>query len=332
MKYLKYILISIFVVSCSVQEVTGPRLEVTIISPEINPTTAQALIISNQKFIYEAKVLGADSSTFEWKVDNEVISNQLKSDSITYKEEGQHVARFSTSNESYEAFAEIIVNVVSRVATFNDLLLETDSYWIGNDSTGEASTFTTGGIDFLNNSPTIENDYYNFGYSNLTDSVNEAIFNKYGAYILVPSPNQFGIARLDSAQEDLKITFDSLYTPTSIALANNPLVMKQARGDFGLDSAFTSGDYYDIEIRGINNDGSITDAFASLRMFEKTSTSFNSVKEWTSVDLTSLGIVKGIQFKVNTTAKDQDGILTIEKRFCLDNLILINDANNFVTP
>ncbi|NME71130.1 DUF4465 domain-containing protein [Flammeovirga aprica] len=330
MKFLKYIFVLSFLIAigCGVDEITGPRLELTIVSPKVNPVTAQALITTQETIIYEARVRGGDTTTYEWRVDGEVIANGLKSDSVRYTEEGRHVARFSASNENYDSYAEIIINVINKIATFEDLALELNSFWIGKGNT-DPTTFNSGGIDFPNVPPSDTTEYANFGYSNIIDSTNTN-FVEYGAYILPQSQNQFGIARMDTLQEDIKISFDTLYTPLSISIANSPKVVRYARGDIAPDSAFTRGDYYDLVIKGINEDRSFTTDSVTLRLIDRGTISLIVINEWTAVDLSPLGKVRGLQFKINTTAKHQGtNIEYIDKRFCIDDLVLIENSENF---
>ncbi|WP_044207566.1 DUF4465 domain-containing protein [Flammeovirga sp. OC4] len=330
MKFLKYIFILSFlaVLGCGVEEITGPRLELTIVSPKVNPVTAQALVTTRDTIIYEARVRGGDSTTYQWTVDGEVIVNGLISEPIRYTEEGSKVARFSASNENYDSYAEILINIINRVATFEDLPLDEDSFWIGSGNSAPTS-FESGGISFNNTPPTDTKEYADFGYSNIIDSTN-ANYVEYGAYIQTQSQNQFGIARMDTLQNDIKINFDSLFSPLSISLANNPKVVRYARGDIAPDSAFSRGDYYDIVIKGINEDRTLTADSVEVRMIERGTLSLTVLEDWTSVDLSSLGKVKGLQFEINTTAKHADtGVEYIDKRFCIDDLVLIENPENF---
>ncbi|KXX67699.1 DUF4465 domain-containing protein [Flammeovirga sp. SJP92] len=330
MEYYKYTFVLLFLIAlgCGVEEITGPRLELTIVSPKVNPVTAQALVTTQDTVVYEARVRGGDTTSYQWIVDGEVIANGLVSEPIMYTEEGQHIARFFASNENYESFAEILINVINKIATFEDLPLEDYSFWIGSGNT-EPTTFNSGGIDFLNTPPSDTTEYANFGYSNIIDST-KTDFVEYGAYILTQSRNQFGIARMDTLQEDIKITFDTLYSPLSISLANSPKVVRYARGDISPDSAFTNGDYFDVVIKGINNDGSITSDSVATRMIDRSAFSLTVVGDWTPIDLSALGKVRGLQFSINTTAVHENtGIEYIDKRFCIDDLVLIENSERF---
>ncbi|NLR92918.1 MULTISPECIES: DUF4465 domain-containing protein [Flammeovirga] len=340
MKYCKYILFILpFVISaCSTEAIQAPRLEVAIVSPVVNPTTAQALILKDQEFVFEARERGANPDTYKWEVNGEVISNQLSTEPVSYATEGARTAKFSASNESYDASAEITVYVVERVATFEDLTLEENTYWVGDGTSGTQSTFTTGNITFQNTSPTESDDFYDFGYSNIIDEESES-YEKYGAYLLTNKINTYGLARSDT-QGKITLKFDAAYSPLGVSIANSPLVVNSANGDYDPEEPteddlllkFGSGDYYDVEIRAVNEDGTVTEEFVSIRLISATATTITSQSVWENIELSTFGLVHGLEFRINTSKKDSEtSDIYMPTRFCFDNLILINDNGDNVT-
>ncbi|OHX67147.1 DUF4465 domain-containing protein [Flammeovirga pacifica] len=314
---------SFLLYSCGVEEIKDPRLEVAIISPKVNPTTARALVLKDQKFVYEARVRGGDDDSYKWSVNNEQIATTLRTDSISYSNEGFQIAKFEAGNNTYTGSAEITLYVVERAASFDDLTLNDNSYWVGNDMSGSSSTFTSGNISFNNVSPTSSDDYYEFGYSNITDSsVSE--YGQYGAFLLLPSNNQFGVVRTYENGK-LIMKFDGKYSPMSIDLANNGSVVQYAKGETG-NNAFSNGDFYQIDIRGIRGDTVATDTVISTTLISRISNNLSVNNSWENQELISLGLVEGLEFTITTSKKDTANVITYPRRFCIDNLILLNDS------
>ncbi|MBB6461405.1 DUF4465 domain-containing protein [Flammeovirga kamogawensis] len=315
--------------SCGVNKESGPRLEVTIIQPKIDPTTAQALQLKGQKFVYESKTIGGDTDSYKWEVDNQVIGTSLLTDSVSYDTEGVKKARFSVTNSAFDAYAEIEVLIVKYMAFFDDLTLSDNSFWVGDATNGSASTFTTGNVVLPNTSPKIDgdnsDDFYNFGYSNITDSSSND-FHKYGVYLKVPasSVSNFGLARMKQDKPTMNLIFDTELYPISISIANSPDAIAAA------DSILKSGDTYILEVRGINSANEQTEELASLTLITGVTDTISAVTKWTKLELNTLGRVKGLNFTINSTKKDPDtGALDLEAKFCLDNLLLVESEQKF---
>ncbi|WP_170178501.1 DUF4465 domain-containing protein [Flammeovirga pectinis] len=321
-----FLLIPLFF-SCGVNKESGPRLEVTILQPRVDPTTAQALLLKGQKFVYESKTIGADKDSYKWEVDNQVIGTSLLTDSISYDTEGVKQARFSVSNVAFDAYAEIEVLIVKYMAFFDDLTLSDNSYWVGDATDGSSTTFTTGNVVLPNTSPKVDgdnsDDFYNFGYSNISES-SATDYEKYGAYLRVPSGSNYGLARMKQSDPTMNLIFDTELYPVSISIANSPLVVTAA------ETLFENGDTYILEIRGINSANEQTKELASFTLITGGAESTTAVNKWTKLDLDTLGKVKGLNFTINCTKKDEDtGALDLEAKFCLDNLLLVESEQNF---
>ncbi|MBB3699673.1 DUF4465 domain-containing protein [Flammeovirga yaeyamensis] len=333
--YINLLIVPFVFFSCGVEEIKDPRLEVAIISPRVNPTTARSIVLKDQKFVYEARVKGGESSSYKWLVDDEQIATTLRSDSISYDTEGFRKARFEAANNSYEGSAEVLLYVVERAASFEDLPLAENSFWAGVDNAGTVSTFTSGNIPFSNTSPKDTIDYLEFGYSNITDSTNVNYAN-YGVFQLIASRNNYGIARTPESGK-LKMMFDGEYSPMSIEVANNPLVVQTARGDFDIYEeddttivSFANGDFYNLEIRGLLDDTTTTETVISSPLVSKSSNILTVQNSWLNQELITLGLVKGLEFTINTSKVDSTGVITYPTRFNIDNLILLNDGGEII--
>ena len=195
-------------------------------------------------------------------------------------------------------------------------------------------------------------DYWNgFAYSNQTD-LNTASYTNYSAY----SPNGGGAngsanyAFVYSYSGDT-MTFDQTVNIQSVMITNSVWAYKFIDGSDGSGHAFQTGDYFKLTITAVIDDNgtlgnSGDDTLGnSIDFYLADFTNGNTtiVGDWTNVDLSSLGNVKGLKFTMTATddytpfyfAMDDLVYSTTlsENDNTIDNQINIypNPATNYIT-
>jgi hypothetical protein len=153
-------------------------------------------------------------------------------------------------------------------------------------------------------------DYWNgFAYSNQTD-LNTASYTNYSAY----SPNgggangstNYGFVYSYSGDT---MTFDQVVNVQSIMITNSVWAYKFIDGSDGTGHDFQAGDYFKLTITAVTDDGgtlgdSGDDTLGnSVDFYLADFTNGNStiIGDWTNVDLSSLGNVKGLKFSMTAT-------------------------------
>lgn len=213
--------------------------------------------------------------------------------------------------------------------TFDDLTLSPNSHWSGSDGSG---SFVANGVTFPNEYNT-QFSYWSGGfiYSSSTDVTTAGYTNDFSAYT--------GIGASGSANYAVNyggnLDFGYLQALTSIEITNTTYAaLSMLNGDtfgkqFGSsvdangNTDGTNGeDYFRLLIKGYdeNNDptGTVTFYLADYRFAD--STQDYIVDTWETVDLSSLGAVRYLDFVLESTDTNAVGILT-PGYFALDNLI-----------
>jgi len=168
-------------------------------------------------------------------------------------------------------------------------------------------------------------DYWSaFAYTNQTD-LSTASYTNYSAY----SPNGGGannsnnyvIAYLYAADE---ITLDHEVIVQSINVANSVWAYKYMDGSDGSMHDYTAGDYLKLSITGILNDNTYTTPI-DFYLADFTNGNTTIIADWTTVNLSSFGGVKGLKFQLSSN----DNFTPFY--FCLDDIVYgatasINDS------
>lgn len=164
---------------------------------------------------------------------------------------------------------------------------------------------------YVNYTDTGSYDYWNgFAYSNQTD-LNTASYTNYSAY----SPNgggangspNYGFVYSYSGDT---MTFDQVVSVQSIMITNSVWAYKFMDGSDGSGHDFVTGDYFKLTITAVIDDnGTLGDSNDdtlgnSIDFYLADFTNGNTIiiGDWTNVDLSSLGNVKGLKFSM--TASD----------------------------
>lgn len=227
----------------------------------------------------------------------------------------------------------VIVKGTAQTATFENLYLDENSFWMGNLSKGiEGSTFVSGSYKFDNyacntweGQPT--SPYWgNFGYANSTSSTfdgadyfihqwNNAVgggFDGSENYMVAyPQGGKITVMNNDEGDElrGFYITNDAwnvyAYTVTD-GSTKNPTTDK---------APFGPGDWFKVKITADNGN---TKDFYLADYRDANVENHYYIDTWQWVDLRELGKVKNISFKLESSRRNKWG-MTTPAYFCLDN-------------
>lgn len=246
----------------------------------------------------------------------------------------------------YFAAAVLAANfsMAQTTVTFDDLTLGSESHYDGSDESGG---FTSGGVFFENSYDTTYN-YWSGGfiYSNTTDITTAGFTNDFSAYTAGGANGSANYAvnyggNIDFGAQALVSSIDITNgTYAALSMLNGDSYGKQfgstmdANGD--LDG--TNGeDWFRLLIVGRDGNSAITDTvifyLADYRFADNADDYI--VDSWETVDLTSLGAVRYLEFSLESSDEGQWGINT-PAYFALDDLIYgslsVNEtvANNLI--
>ena len=222
----------------------------------------------------------------------------------------------------------LLGNSQSTTLTFEDANLEVNQYLNGGDLPLDDNFFYFEDVSFQSNYDTAF-QYWTSGWavSTVQDSTTNGFSNLYGAY---PFAGADGSLTFMVGQYSAVIEFpDSLGTTVNsvdITNASFPLLVMRDGDPSGFSKQFGGADgndpdffVLDIEGRDINGDsiGVVSFYLADYR-FDDNALDY-IINEWTSVDLSSLGTVKSLEFSLRSSDENQWGILT-PAFYCIDNL------------
>ncbi len=213
----------------------------------------------------------------------------------------------------------------AAIATFEDLTLPPETYWNGADGTGG---FHSIGAFFQNNYDAEYDFWDGFAYSNRTDTETSGVAGQYNAITGSGQKRSttYGVAFV-GWQEPPTMTLstprqlDGLYVTnnnyTYYALRDGSQFSKRLGGDTGADA-----DWLRLSITGQDAAGEPTGKvefyLADFRPLDNAEDYI--VKSWEYVDLTSLGVVKRLQFALDSSDIGAFGMNT-PGYFCLDTVV-----------
>ncbi len=220
-------------------------------------------------------------------------------------------------------FLGTVVTAKTQVtATFEDLQLPLNSFWNGSDESGK---FISGHFTFYNNYNKTWGSWSGFAYSNKTDKTTPGWTNQYSAITgggVFNSSNyavgyDFGDLRVTISKPDsLSGVYITNSTYAYLALRDGDAFSKKFGGNMGQDP-----DYFRLKITGLNikgdTTGTVTFYLADFRPEDPQKDYI--IREWTWVDLSSLGIISELRFSLESTDVGVWGMNT-PAYFCLDDL------------
>jgi hypothetical protein len=228
-----------------------------------------------------------------------------------------------------------------QVATFENLTLAPNSYWDGS-ATPNGTSFTSGDAIF----PNVYSGYWNEGwaYSNKADSITAGYTNMYSAR----TGKGYNSANYAVGQQNaiIKLNANAIHGKvTGMYVTNGTYAAISMRdGDsfakkFGDSTRLFPGthpgsypDWFKLTIKGFSNGALKTDSVNFLLAdytFADNSKDY-IVKTWKWVDLTSLGNVDSVMFKLTSSDTSKYGINT-PLYFCIDNFTTESLATGIVS-
>lgn len=208
-------------------------------------------------------------------------------------------------------------------ATFEELYLEPESYWRGDEKTGGISKFYSGSYAFDNDFTKEWNSWSGFAYSNETTSATNAEFMAAAGCGANGSSN-YAVAYIYS-QPTLTVTNKEEGDSIRGCYVTNTSWVKDAilNGD-GMSTVpggFAKGDYLTVKATGYNAGGTVTSEevyyLADYRSEKAADRYYLDTWQW--LDLRSLGKVKKVTFALESTKKNSYG-MTTPAYFCLDDV------------
>jgi len=225
----------------------------------------------------------------------------------------------------------------AEIVTFDDLNLDPETFYNGSDNAGG---FVSGGVEFNNFYDDTFGTYWEgFAYSNTTDTTTADFTNQYSSITGKGADNSstYGVGYVDGFYDTIptitfpeEVTLDSAYiTNTTYAFltmrdGDENGFSKQFGGDDGNDE-----DWYLLTITGKDADENITDVIefylADFRFGDNSQDYI--IVTWTVVDLSSLGLVKTVEFSVSSSDTGDFGINN-PTYFAIDSIAIDQSDDN----
>jgi len=214
---------------------------------------------------------------------------------------------------------------VGGVVTFEDLPLAAESYWNGSDESGG---FSSAGAHFNNNYNTTFFSWDGFAYSNITDTVTDGMPGQYNAIVGSGEGGSanYAVGYVGWAGPPT-VTFDSIRIVDYLYVTNNnycyysmlngDAYAKKFGGETGDDE-----DWFLLTITGKDTGGIETgtvDFYLADYRFADNAADY-IVNTWQQVDLTPLGMVKNLEFTLNSSDVGGFGMNT-PAYFAIDTVV-----------
>jgi len=209
------------------------------------------------------------------------------------------------------------------VATFEDLSLPVDSFWNGSDASGG---FNNGKAHFFNSYNSQYGSWTGFAYSSKTDSLTPGYGNMYSSSNGKGYNNSatYAVGYISSYGGPTSLTLNAEAKGKVVAgfyINNNTYAYQSMLNGDAVAKKFTSkdADWFMLRTYGYLN-GNVTDSvdfyLADFRFTD--STKAYILKSWEWLDLSSLGNVDSLNFKLSSSDIGQWGMNT-PAYFCMDN-------------
>ena len=204
-------------------------------------------------------------------------------------------------------------SVNAQTADFEDLSLNTESYWNGSDGTGG---FYSGGFAFSNNYNSDWSSWDGFAYSNITTTNVAGAGAQYNAITGsgADGSETYAVAYVPFAANPPTITLDTEQVLSGAFFTNNNYAFYSMRDGDDFAKEFTDDDWFMVTITGFDDDGVET---GSVEFMLADGTSI--VNTWKWVDLSGLGAVRELIFELSSSDTGDWGMNT-PAYFCIDNL------------
>jgi hypothetical protein len=214
--------------------------------------------------------------------------------------------------------------VETKTVDFENLTIGSSLYWNGSDGTG---VFNSVGVSFKNNFNTTYGSWDGFAYSQKADILTPGINNQYSVYDATNGTNKFalyfppfGADAFASFPAGIEYTIRSISacnsSYTALSMKNGDNYSKKFGGTTGNDK-----DWFKMTAIGYNAAGDSVksvDFYLADYRFDDNSKDY-IINKWTTVDLSSLGKINKMTFRLSSTDNSAWGMNT-PAYVCLDNL------------
>ena len=221
------------------------------------------------------------------------------------------------NGKTAKAVCDVIVKGKAVTATLENLYLDSESYWNGSKGCGY---FLSGSYKFHNGADDKYSYYYDCMYSNQTATtfvglqdqwrnvVGKGYDNSENYGVVYPQPGTIDVLNKENG--------DSI---RGFYITNTPYAYSSIKNGDSMSGAFQKGDYFKLIVIGKRADGTEKQVEYYLADYraEKEADRY-IVDTWQWVDLSSLGEVKSVSFKMEGTKKNNYG-LTTPAYFAFDN-------------
>ncbi|MBN1906188.1 MAG: DUF4465 domain-containing protein [Deltaproteobacteria bacterium] len=232
----------------------------------------------------------------------------------------------------------------ASVSTFDDLTLASESYWNGVDTSGEDDfgthgSFTSGDVAFTNFKEDEYDFWVDFAYSNQTNTSLSGVNGQFVAYSNngagggVNGSANYGVSCVGSWMGWYPQTYNGVVSGEYAQVVNGAYFTNNAyayhsmmEGDsyakkFG-GATGTDPDWFKLTVYGLDSEyartGNSVDFYLADYRSENSEGDY-IITDWTWVDLTSLGLVYGLEFDLTSSDTGTWGINT-PAYFVMDNL------------
>ena len=283
--------------------------------PEPVVTTENITVEAGQPANLKATVTsGTEPYTITWyngkrqKVETNVVPTQCDQYTVEVVDKNGKTAK---------AVCDVIVKGKAVTATLENLYLDSESYWNGSKGCGY---FLSGSYKFHNGADDKYSYYYDCMYSNQTATtfaglqdqwrnvVGKGYDNSENYGVVYPQPGTIDVLNKENG--------DSI---RGFYITNTPYAYSSIKNGDSMSGAFQKGDYFKLIVIGKRADGTKKQVEYYLADYraEKEADRY-IVDTWQWVDLSSLGEVKSVSFKMEGTKKNNYG-LTTPAYFAFDN-------------
>lgn len=214
---------------------------------------------------------------------------------------------------------------------FEDLTLSTESYWNGSD---EAGSFATGDITLSNTYNTTYSSWDGFAYSNRTDVDSTSFSGQYTAYADSSDTYAVYYPPFSGTHQILvgMVSGDYSQTVSGMYIANNSYAYHSMVNGDGYAKPFGGAkgkdpDWFKVTIYAVSpttyerDESKYVEFYLADYRFENSAEDY-ILKDWTWVDLSSLGEVFGLEFELSGSDVSAAGYLNTPAYFAVDKIVL----------
>lgn len=217
----------------------------------------------------------------------------------------------------------------AALSTFEDLSLEAESYWNGDDDGsgyGTYSGFISGENYFANYEAAAYYSWEGFAYSNMTDTTTAGYTNQYSAITGggVDDSANYAVAYTFTMWGQPAQTYNGYSTGdysqvvSGFYVTNTTYAYLSMRDGDSFATAFDEDDWFLLTIYGLDEYYEHTGDSVEFYLADGT----DILDEWAWVDLTSLGAVCGLEFELTSSDTGTSGMNT-PAYFAMDNLTTV---------